>query len=148
MIPPNPDYLQRINGVLDAAPFVTWLGIHLKDVGPGWCETKMQIRPNHAQQDGYVHAGVQTTLADHTCGAAAATLMAAGDIVLSVEFKINLLRPAMGEMLTCRATVIKPGRRFSIVEADVMAVRAGQSNHVAKMLATMAYVPDPRQAQT
>ena len=44
------------------------------------------------QQDGFVHAGVQAAVADHTSGDAAATLLAVGKIVLSIEFKINLLR--------------------------------------------------------
>ncbi len=147
MFPPNADYRQRLFEVMEAAPFVAAVGIRLQDFGPGWCETVLEIRPNHLQQNGYVHAGVQTTLADHTAGAAAATLMPADEIVLSLEFKINLLRPAVGERLLCRATVIKPGRRFSVVEADVSAVQGDKVSLVAKMLATMAYAPDPRFSQ-
>jgi acyl-coenzyme A thioesterase PaaI-like protein len=60
--------------------------------------------------------------------------------VLSVEFKINLLRAARGERLNCRAKVLKPGRRISVVESSVFCVRDGEERLVSKMTATMAYV--------
>ncbi len=119
MIARNPDYRQMTEQVFHAVPFVQSLGIELLDVGPGWCQTSMAITERHRQQNGYVHAGAQATLADHTAGAAAGTLVAAGETVLSVEFKINLLRPAECEELFCEGKVIKPGKRFSIVESWV-----------------------------
>jgi acyl-coenzyme A thioesterase PaaI-like protein len=61
-------------------------------------------------------------------------------MVLSVEFKINLLRPARGERLICRAEVLKSGRRFSVVESEVSCVDDGEERLVSKMIATIAYV--------
>jgi len=87
------------------------------------------------QQDGVVHAGVISTMADHTSGTAAGTLMEASQIVLTSEFKLHLLRPARGP-LTCTATVLKPGRLFSIVEAEVLAADV----LVAKLIGTFAIV--------
>ncbi len=55
-----------------------------------------------------VHAGVQATIADHTAGGAATTLIDKGQFVLTVEFKINLLRVTRGDSLLCRAQVLKP----------------------------------------
>lgn len=137
----DPAYRERLATIFSAAPFIVALGIQPLDVGPGWCETWLPVRPEQQQQDGFVHAGVVATLADHTAGGAAGTLMAAGDIVLTVEFKINLLRPAVGEQLRCRAEVLKPGRRFSVVEAVVHAWRSERATLVAKLTATMAYIP-------
>jgi len=61
-------------------------------------------------------------------------------MVLTVEFKINLLQAARGDRLICRAEVLKPGRRFSVVESEVFSVDGGEERLVSKMTATMAYV--------
>ena len=67
-----------------------------------------------------MHAGVQATMADHTAGGAAATMIEPDHIVLTVEFKINLLRAAKGERLTCHSQVLKPGSRLIVVESEVL----------------------------
>jgi uncharacterized protein (TIGR00369 family) len=121
-----------------AAAFVQDLGIELVEVGEGWCETTLRITPRHQQQNGYIHAGVSATLADHTAGGAAGSLTAAGVGVLSIEFKINFLRPAVGERLRCRATVLKPGKSISFVEAEVF---SSEERLVAKASVTLAIVP-------
>ncbi|GAB5602508.1 PaaI family thioesterase [Thermus sp. FJN-A] len=117
------------------APFVNHLGVRLVEAGEGWCLTEMPVGPVHLQQDGFVHAGVQATLADHTAGAAATTLVALGEAVLTVEFKLNLLRPAQGERLRCRAQVLRGGRTLSVVESEVHTDRL-----VAKATVTLAIV--------
>jgi len=122
------------------APFITGLGIRLVEVGPGRCETALTIEQRHHQQHGFVHAGVVSTLADHTAGGAATTLLSPGQLVLTAEFKINLLRPAGGERLTCRAEVIKSGKSLSVVESEVFDYVTGQPRLVAKFMATMAVV--------
>ena len=139
MIARNPDYRQLTEQVFLAAPFVQSLGIELLDLGPGWCRTRMKITKRHCQQHGYAHAGAQATMADHTAGAAAGTMVAVGETVLSVEFKINLLRPAKCEELFCEGRVIKPGNRFSIVESWVWA-DAIEGRLVSKAQLTMAVV--------
>jgi len=123
------------------APFIADLGIRLVDAGPGWCETELETAPRHQQHHGFLHAGVVSTLADHTSGGAATTLLSEGQLVLTAEFKINLLRPAGGERLCCRAEVLKPGRSLSVVEAEVFDFGSGSRRLVAKFLATMAVVP-------
>ena len=129
----------RRRGFRDA-PFIAHLGIELDALGDGWCETRLPLQPWHLQQTGVVHAGVLATLADHTAGAAAATQQSASDHVVTAEFKINLLRGARGERLTCRAEVLKPGRRLVVVEAEVWAERGEARELVAKLNATMAVV--------
>lgn len=126
--------------IFHQAPFIQELGIELLDCGPGWCENQLVLRPQHLQQDGYVHAGVQTTLADHTAGAAAYTLIPPAAYVLSVEFKMHLLRPGVGQSLMCRATVLKPGRRLNIVESEVFALDGATRKLVAKFIGTMATI--------
>ena len=136
----EPAVLDEIQRIFRAARFISDLGIELESVGNGECVTTLEIKDRHLQQDGYVHAGVHATIADHTAGVAAATMLRERQMVLSVEFKINLLRPAGGERLSCRAKVLKPGRRFSVVESEVSCVDGGEERLVSKMIATIAYV--------
>ena len=135
-----PDVREHVRAIFDAAPFVGDLGIVLSDVGPGWCESVLAVAPKHLQQDGYVHAGVQATVADHTAGGAAATVARPGDLVLSVEFKINLLRPAVGDRLRCRATVLRQGKTITVAESEVFAAKGGKEKLVAKATVTLAHV--------
>jgi uncharacterized protein (TIGR00369 family) len=140
MKPQNPQYREHARAIFEKAPFAADLGIVLSDLGPGWCETVLTVAPKHRQQDGYVHAGVQATMADHTAGGAAGTLVRAGELVLTAEYKINFLRPAVGERLRCRATVLKPGRTLIVAESEVYSVRDGEEKMVAKAMVTLAPV--------
>ncbi|MBU2054303.1 MAG: PaaI family thioesterase [Proteobacteria bacterium] len=131
------DELKRL---FNRAPFIVDLGIRLDSLGHGECTTVLPLQPRHLQHDGYVHAGVQATMADHTAGAAAATLLQAGRIVLTVEFKINLLRAAKGERLICRSRVLKAGRQFTVVESEIFCSALEAEQLVSKTTATMAMV--------
>lgn len=134
----NPQYKSVITQLFGKAAFVAEIGIQLVDLGPGWCETQLIVKPNHLQQNDFIHAGVQATIADHTAGGAATTLIAEDEFVLTVEFKVNFLRAAQGERLRCRAEVLKPGRRFTVVESEVFALAEDKSTMVAKAMVTLA----------
>jgi uncharacterized protein (TIGR00369 family) len=134
------DSARKVREIFQQAAFISDLGIRLADLGPGWCESVLVVAPKHRQQDGYVHAGVQATIADHTAGGAAGTLAAGGDLVLTVEFKINFLRPALGERLRCRATVLRRGKTLNVAESEVFAERDGSEKLVAKAMVTLAVV--------
>lgn len=110
------------------------IGARLGLVEPGIVEIALPFRSDLTQQNGYLHAGVVTTIADSACGYAAFSLMPSGSGVLSVEFKVNLLRPAQGESFLARAEVIKAGRTLSVVRADVFAING---NAEREMVATM-----------
>ncbi len=131
---------EELERIFSAAPFVANLGIRLVSLGSGTCETELNVEPRHLQQDGFVHAGVQATMADHTAGGAAATMIEPDHIVLTVEFKINLLRAAKGDRLTCRSKVLKPGSRLIVVESEVLCEVEGTSKLVSKTTASMAVV--------
>jgi uncharacterized protein (TIGR00369 family) len=96
--------------------------------------------PKHFQQDTFIHAGVQATMADHTAGAAAGSLVKESEIVLTVEFKINLLRPAVGESLRCIAKVLRTGKTLIVAESEVYATKAGDEKLCAKAMVTLAVV--------
>ena len=136
----HPRYRELVEHGFTSANFIQDLGIRLADCGPGWVEAELDILPRHLQQNGFIHAGVQTTLADHAAGAAAATLVADGQTVLTLEFKVNLLRPARSERLYCRAEVLKAGRQATVVEAEVFGEERGQTRLYSKASVTMAIV--------
>lgn len=135
------DYQKRTEALFQKAPFLKNLGIQLIACGPGWCEAGLEVQNYHKQQDRLVHAGVIATLADHCAGGAAGTLVAANEIILTVEFKINLLRPGKGSRLRAKAMVLKPGSRFVIAESEVYAVAAQEEKLLAKAMVTLAVLP-------
>lgn len=140
MKPRRTDFAAYVRAIFDGAPFIRDLGVELVDLGPGWCETALTITPRLRQQDGYAHAGVTTSLADHTAGGAAGTLIGPSEIVLTSEYKINFLRPGRADRLICRGTVLKPGSMLMIVESEVRA----EDVLIAKMMASIAVVPADR----
>ncbi|MCV6613019.1 MAG: PaaI family thioesterase [Amphritea sp.] len=139
----NPDYAAEVSRVFNSAPFVRDLGFELQEFRPGHCQTSLSLQEKHLQQDGFVHAGVQATLADHTAGTAAATLLASDQIILTAEFKINLLRAARGEQLFCRAWVLKPGSRLIVAESEVYCGDDQSQDLVAKATVTLAVIERP-----
>lgn len=114
------------------------IGAELSRVEPGAIEITLPYRADMTQQHGYLHAGIVTTIADTACGYAAYSLMPPNSEVLSVEFKVNLLRPAKGEKFVAVSEVIKAGKTLTVVRADVFGVdHEGQRELVATMLSTM-----------
>ncbi len=131
---------EEVKRIFTSAPFIADLGLELVALAPGECTTMLPLLQRHLQQDGYVHAGVHGAMADHTAGGAAATLIKKGQIVLTIEFKINLLRAAKGERLICRAEVLKPGNHFTVVESEVFCEESDEEYLVSKATATLAVV--------
>jgi uncharacterized protein (TIGR00369 family) len=137
MKPLNPNFATEVRSSFAQQPIMNLLGATLASVEPGVVEIALPYRVDLAQHHGYLHAGVVTTIADSACGYAAYSLMPAGSDVLSVEFKVNLLRPAQGERFIARAEVIKAGRTLTVVSADVFALTGDEKTLVATMQGTM-----------
>jgi len=129
------------------AQFVRSLGMELVSFGKGWCETKVNVSPALQQQHGFIHAGVLMTIADHTCGGAAASTVPADRDVLTVENKMAFLRPASGPTLFCRAEVLRAGRNLIFVEAEVMTEGPEARVMVAKASSTLAVIPSRQEPQ-
>src|SRR6266550_3110886 len=138
MNPLNPSFAQDVARSFAEQPIMNLIGARLSLVEPGVIEITLPYRADLAQQHGYLHAGIVTIIADTACGYAAFTLMPAGSNVLSVEFKVNLLRPAQGGEFVTRAEVIKAGRTLTVVRADVFGISKNEEKElVATMQGTM-----------
>jgi len=136
--PRNPSFADDIKQSFAKQTMMNLIGAELTRVEPGIVEISLPYRADMTQQHGYLHAGIVTTIADTASGYAAYSLMPPGAEVLSVEFKVNLLRPAQGEMFRALAEVVKSGRTLTVVRADVFGInRDGGRELVATMLATM-----------
>jgi uncharacterized protein (TIGR00369 family) len=143
----NDANVNLVKQIFERAQFLRLLGIELVSFGDGWCETRVQVRPDLEQQHGFVHAGVLMTLADHTCGGAAATVTQQGHEVITVENKISFLRPASGAEVSCRAQVLRAGKTLIFVEAEVMTQRDDEQIIAAKASSTLAVIALNRWSQ-
>ena len=136
--PSNQDFITAVENSFAKQALMKLIGAQLTRVEPGLIEISLPFRADLTQQNGYLHAGIVTTIADSACGYAAYTLMPADSSVLSVEFKVNLLRPAKGSGFVAVAEVLKPGRTLTVVRSDVFAIDDGGTRElVATMLGTM-----------
>lgn len=78
-----------------------------------------------------------TTIVDNACGYAALSLMSPTAAVLTVEYKVNFLSPAVGDKLVATGRVLKPGRTLMVCLGEVVAITEGREKPIATMLATM-----------
>jgi uncharacterized protein (TIGR00369 family) len=140
MRPRDPDFERRVRASFERQRLMQTLGVRLTRVAAGQCDMEMPFDAAFAQQHGFLHAGTLTSVVDSACGYAALSLMAPGAAVMSVEFKVNLLAPAAGEMLIARARVVRSGRTLTIVSGDGFMRSADRERHVFTMLGTMMAV--------
>ena len=121
--------------------FIKYCQFQAEVVEKGYFQSRVLIEEHHRQQDGFIHAGVMATMADHTAGYAAFTTVPEEFRILTIEFKINFLRPAYGDSLVCRSRVIREGSRIIISESEVFDLNGEKETIVAKGLVTLMAVP-------
>ena len=135
--PRNPGFEARVRGSFARQNAMGLIGARMTRVEPGRVEIELPVREDLGQQHGFVHGGIVGMIADSAGGYAAFTLMPADASVLTVEYKLNMLAPADGDVLVARAEVLKPGRSLSVVRADVWARRGDRETRVAAMQQTL-----------
>lgn len=139
--PPDLNFEKRVRDSFALQSIMSTIGASLLYVRPGEVGIELQVREGLGQQKGFVHAGVITTIADSACGYAALSMTPAGVDVLSVEFKVNLLSPAVGERLQARGHIVRAGRTITVCAADVYGLTGEEEKHIATMLATIISLP-------
>ncbi|MDT4955397.1 MAG: hypothetical protein QOJ02_3535 [Acidobacteriota bacterium] len=138
--PQDSNYESRVRESFARQQVMHLMGAALTLVEPGAVEIELPYRADLTQQHGFIHAGIIASILDSACGYAAFSLMPADAAVLSIEFKVNLLAPAKGELIRARADVKRAGRNVTVCVADAWSVDAEQTKVVATMLATMMRV--------
>lgn len=117
---------------------MTTLGAELVHVRPGEVQIALPFRDDLTQQNGFIHAAAITAIADSAAGYAAFSLMPPGFDVLSVEYKLNLLAPALGARFVATGRVLRPGRTLTVSTAEV---RGDDDGLIAAMQATIIARP-------
>lgn len=140
---PDDQCFDRVRASFERQGLMRLLGARLAVVEPGRVRIDLPRRPDVSQQHGYVHAGATSAISDTAGGYAALTLMPTSSEVLTVEYKLNLLAPAAGD-LEATGTVLRPGRTLTVCRLEVFAVDGDQRLLVAAGQQTVISVPtDP-----
>jgi uncharacterized protein (TIGR00369 family) len=134
---PDPHFAARIRESFGRQKAMALIGAALARVAAGEVEVALPWRDDLTQQKGFVHGGVIGMIADTACGYSAFSLMPAGGSLVTVEYKMNILRPGRGA-LVARGKVIRPGRTLTVARAEVY---ADDGSHVATMLQTLMALP-------
>ena len=136
--PKDPGFAARVRASFARQKAMDLIGARLTVVEPGYTEVALAYRPDLTQQKAYLHGGILGMIADSACGYAAYTLMPAHASLVTVEYKINILAPARGDVLA-RGEVIRPGRSLSVTRGDVF---DAAGTRVATMQQTLMMLPD------
>ena len=135
--PQNPNFAEVVRASFELQGLMQLCEAKLTHVAPGAVDISMPHSDRLTQQHGFLHAAAVTAIADSASGYAALSLMPVGSEVLSIEFKVNLLRPAAGEYFIAEGRVVKPGKTITVARADVYAYKNNTPILVATLLATM-----------
>ena len=120
--------------------FIEYCQFKAEVIEKGYFQSTVSIEDHHRQQDGFIHAGVMATMSDHTAGYSAFTIVPEDFQILTIEFKINFLKPAFGHSLVCRSRVIREGSQIIISESEVFDIRDGVETLAAKAMVTLMAV--------
>jgi uncharacterized protein (TIGR00369 family) len=135
------DLLEWGRGVLAEQPFSRLVGAELASFTRGQAELRIPIRDELRQQFGFVHGGVVSYAADNALTFAGGSVL--GPNVVTAEYKINYVRPAVGQVLIARATVVHSGKTQAVCRCDVYAVRDGAESLCATAQGTITRRGEP-----
>jgi uncharacterized protein (TIGR00369 family) len=138
--PRHDDYEGAVRASFARQGVLASWGATMDRVAPGRVDLALPFSARVTQQQGFFHGGVVATLGDSAGGYAAMTLLDAGLEIVSVEYKINFVAPAVGQRLLAFGTCLKAGRRLLVSEARVDVEEAGTRRLCAILLQTLAPV--------
>jgi uncharacterized protein (TIGR00369 family) len=133
----DPHFAERVRASFACQHAMTLIGASMPVVEPGYTEIHLPHKAEITQQHGYIHGGVVGMIADSAAGYAASTLTASETGVLTVEYKLNLLAPAEGQLLIAEGSVVRYGRTLIVTRAEVFAVSHGRKTLCALMQQTI-----------
>ncbi|MDM0024394.1 PaaI family thioesterase [Variovorax saccharolyticus] len=138
------DIHERIAKSFAAQGLMATIGARLVRVEEGEVHIELPFSLTLSQQRGYLHAGATTSIVDTACGYAALTQAPPGFDVVTAEFKLNLLRPALGQRFLAVGRVVNAGRLLTVCTGEVRAFAdAGEGYKVvALMQATIVNVAE------
>lgn len=135
--PRNPDYQAAVLGGFERQPFMAYLRARITEVRPGFVEIRVPYRDEVGQNHGFFHGGVIGSIADVAGGFAGFSLMPPGGSVLTVEYKLNIVAPGLGEELIGRGNVLSAGKTLIFTEARLFVRRGAEEHLCGVMLQTL-----------
>ena len=138
--PANPGYERHVRDSFAAQGLMITLGARMMSVAPGLVTIEVPFSAGLSQQKGFFHGAVSGGIGDSAGGYAALTLLPSGSEVVTIEYKINFLRPAVGELLRATGRVLRPGRSVTVCQIDIEAIANGKAAHCGLMQATFMRV--------
>ncbi len=138
-----PEVRKRVQESFDRQGLMSHLGARITLIAPGRVHIELPRRPELTQQHGYFHAGASSAIADSAGGYAGLTLFDEDSDVLTVEYKLNLLAPAVGDRLLAAGTVIRSGRTLTVCRLEVYGVTGTEHTLVANGQQTLIRITAP-----
>lgn len=141
-IPRDTAFRSKVEDSFNRQAIMATTNVSIHSIEAGEVELRFPYQAELTQQHGFIHAGIVSTVLDSACGYAAFSLMPQDAAVLTIEFKINLLAPAKGELFRAVGRVKKPGRNITVAEGELFACSDGREQLVATMVGTIMAVYD------
>lgn len=138
--PADPAFVNVVAASFARQGMMRVLGARLGDIAPGRVAIELPYGDAVGQQQGLFHGGAIGAIGDIAGGYAALSLMPAGSEVVTVEYKINFIRPAKGALLRAEGQVLRAGKSVTVARIDVSVVDGGKSTAVALLQATFMRV--------
>ncbi len=136
----NPDYERFVRDSFASQGMMVTLGARLTSVAPGEVVIEAPFSHGLSQQKGYFHGAVLGAIGDSAGGYSALTLMPVGSEIVTIEYKINFMRPALGELLRARGKVLRPGRSITVCQVDISVLTGTRATDCGLMQATFMRV--------
>lgn len=133
------DLLELGKRILASQPFSQYMQCELKRLDEGFAELSLDILEDYKQHHGFVHGGVVSFLADSCLTFAGGSVL--GNSVTS-EYKINYVRPSIGDVLVAQASVLSAGKSLAVCECKIYAVNKGERKLVAVAQGTIKKVTE------
>lgn len=140
---PN-EHLMMLRNATARAQFNEWLGLEVVSASLGNVELRLKWREEFGQYTGYLHAGIVGALIDTACGFAAATI--SSERVLTSQYTVRCLRPAVAETFVARGRVIKPGRQQIFTASELFGLKDGPEKPFAIGDAILVPLPEAASA--
>ncbi|PIF78902.1 uncharacterized protein (TIGR00369 family) [Variovorax sp. 54] len=139
--------LEYGRSVLAAQPFSVLIGAELHALAPGHAELQLPLTAQLKQQHGFAHGGIVSYMADNALTFAGGSALRVP--VVTSEFKINYVRPAIGQRLIARARAVHTGSSQAVCTCEVVAVADdGTEKLCALAQGTIATLPDSPKKKT
>jgi uncharacterized protein (TIGR00369 family) len=132
--PAHTDYERVVRTSFGHQGFLGNIGAWLVDVKPGHVIIELPFSGKVTQQNGLFHGGAIGAIGDSAGGYAALTLMPEQSEVVSIEYKVNFVRPAKGQLLRAEGQVLRAGKSVTVSRVDVFTVEQDSAGDVKSEL--------------